>query len=107
MNIDFTCAQITNRGSNARSLLKDSVRKLVPAQYRLKSGGKADMALSNAKRVKSLLHESAFHYKVANLADIVNRLTVFLSTDCKQLTSFLRELHYPHYYSQHVVLTWC
>ena len=68
MNTD--AIQISSRDSNARSILKDIVRKHVPAHYGLSnSGGKAEVVQLNIKRVKSLLDHSVFHYKVIGLAD--------------------------------------
>lgn len=55
------CCQLTKRDSNARTILKDSVRKLVPSHYKLKRSGKPEV---NAKRIKSLLTNAAFHSKV-------------------------------------------
>ena len=60
MNTD--AIQISSRDSNARSILKDIVRKHVPAHYGLSnSSGKAEVVQSNIKRVKSLLDHSVFH----------------------------------------------
>jgi hypothetical protein len=44
--------------------LKDGVRKLIVAQYGLKLDGKIEVVQSNVERVKSLLTDSAFHFKV-------------------------------------------
>ena len=102
MNTD--AIQISSRDSNARSILKDIVRKHVPAHYELSnSSGKAEVVQSNIKRVKSLLDHSVFHYKVIGLADdehCANSICV----DREGPPSLLRAPHYPCYHIRHVVL---
>lgn len=68
--------------------MKDSVRKLVPAHYGLKSGGKAEVMKANVKRVESLLAGSAFHFKVAALDDHKQEVNI-IPTDCEGCPSLL------------------
>jgi hypothetical protein len=56
---------LTKRDSNARTLLKESVRALVKVHYPFKIGGEAGAVPSNVKLVKSLLTGAAFHSKVS------------------------------------------
>jgi len=96
MNTDDV--QISSRDSNARSILKDIVRKHVPAHYGLsKSGGKAEVVQSNVGRVKSLLDHSVFHYKVISLTDDEHHADS-ISVDCEGPPSLLRAPHYPCYH---------
>ena len=60
----MTQHQITNCNSNARTLLKDCVRKLISIHYQLRKSGKPEAIQSNMKHVNLLLTKAAFHTKV-------------------------------------------
>ena len=82
------CVQVSSQDSNARSLLKDSIRKLILVHHRLKSSGKAKVTQLNTERVKLLLDHSAFHYKVTGLADNEHYANS-ISADCEGCPSLL------------------